>query len=125
MVNTSMPSIALLSGINVGGNRKVPMATLRAVVENLGLTKVQSYIQSGNLVFEGQVNHTELEAAIEREFGFSVAVTLRSAEQWQAVIARNLYPQQAAADGSKVHVSFLDAVPAHLRRVRPQQTQPR
>lgn len=110
-----MPTIALLRGINVGGNRKVPMATLRAVAESLGLLRVQTYIQSGNLVFEGEMNRAELpimlERAIEREFGFSVAVTLRSAEQWQAIIARNPYPQQAEADGSKVHITFLDAAP--------------
>ncbi|TSA83169.1 DUF1697 domain-containing protein [Deinococcus detaillensis] len=106
-----MPTIALLRGVNVGGNRKVPMAALKAVAQSLGLTKVQTYIQSGNLVFEGETNRADLEAALEREFGFSVAVTLRSAEQWQVVIARNPYPEQAEADSSKVHVSSLDAIP--------------
>ncbi|AZI41659.1 DUF1697 domain-containing protein [Deinococcus psychrotolerans] len=107
-----MPTVALLRGINVGGNRKVPMIRLKAVAQSLGLTKVQTYIQSGNLVFEGQVSRSELEAAIEREFGFAVPVTLRSAEDWQAVTLHNPYLQQAEADGSKVHVTFLDAEPS-------------
>ena len=43
--------VALLRGINVGGNNKVPMADLRAVVASLGHTAVSTYIQSGNVLF--------------------------------------------------------------------------
>jgi uncharacterized protein (DUF1697 family) len=44
--------IALLRGINVGGNNKIPMADLRACLEELGLQNVRTYIQSGNVLFE-------------------------------------------------------------------------
>ncbi len=47
--------IALLRGINVGGHNKVPMADLRALCEgDLGWRDVESYIQSGNLVFRAR-----------------------------------------------------------------------
>ena len=106
-----MTSIALLRGINVGGNRKMPMPALKAVFESLGLTDVQTYIQSGNVVFAGTTTQTELEAAILQAFGFPVPVLLRSAAQWQSVVERNPYPLQAGADGSKVQVTFLAAEP--------------
>ena len=107
-----MASIALLRGVNVGGKRKVQAAALKAVANGLGLTNVQTYLQSGNLVFEGETSRAELEAALERALGFPVAVMVRSAEQWQSVIARNPYPLQAEADGSTVHVTFLGAEPS-------------
>ena len=46
--------IALLRGINVGGNNKLPMKELRALLEENGLKHVQTYIQSGNIVFQSE-----------------------------------------------------------------------
>jgi uncharacterized protein (DUF1697 family) len=91
--------VALLRGINVGGQRRVPMAELRAVAEGIGLTRVRTLIASGNLVFESEGEPDALEAtletAIEAEFGFPVDVVVRSAAQWQAYIAANPYPDEA------------------------------
>ena len=106
-----MPTLALLRGINVGGHRKVPMPALKSVFESLGLSKVQTYIQSGNVVFEGEMNQEPLEGALETAFGFPLSVALRTAEQWAGIIARNPYPLEAEQDGSKVHVVLLDAEP--------------
>ncbi|ULH14579.1 DUF1697 domain-containing protein [Deinococcus sp. KNUC1210] len=106
-----MTTVALLRGINVGGHHPVPMAALKSVFESLGLTHVQTYIQSGNVVFEGDIGRPALEAALLQAFGFPVAVLLRSAAQWQDIIGRNPYPLQAEADGSKVHLTLLDALP--------------
>ena len=57
--------VALLRGINVGGQRRVPMAELRAVAEELGLTGVRTLIASGNLVFEASAQSEDLEALLE------------------------------------------------------------
>ncbi|WP_293914466.1 DUF1697 domain-containing protein [Deinococcus sp.] len=103
--------IALLRGVNVGGHRKVPMLALRAVFESLGLKQVQTYIQSGNAVYAGQISREPVEAALEAEFGFAVAVLLRSAAEWADMTERNPYPLQAAQDGSKVQLALLDAEP--------------
>jgi uncharacterized protein (DUF1697 family) len=76
-----MKYIALLRGINVGGNNKVPMADLRECLEKLGLKNVQTYIQSGNVIFESdekdeaKLTH-DIEQAIETHFGFPVVVAL-------------------------------------------------
>lgn len=86
-----MRFIALLRGINVGGNKKVPMAELRAISEKLGFKNIHTYIQSGNLVFETQGGGPEiaakLETAIPKHFGFSVDVIVRSEKQWSRYLS--------------------------------------
>jgi uncharacterized protein (DUF1697 family) len=89
--------VALLRGINVGGGRKVPMAELRAVAEGLGLTKVRTLIASGNLIFEGDISEPEVEAAVERHFGFPVDIMVRTAAEWSAIVAANPFPHEAEA----------------------------
>jgi uncharacterized protein (DUF1697 family) len=74
-----MRYVALLRGINVGGRNKVPMARLKEVFQEVGHTKVRTYINSGNIIFESprlEVRDLsdELEAAIETEFGFPARV---------------------------------------------------
>lgn len=76
-----MTYVALLRGINVGGNNKIPMAELRACFEAAGFTAVRTYINSGNVLFESQAtDETQLvgacEAAIEKQFGFFVRVSV-------------------------------------------------
>lgn len=77
-----MKYVALLRGINVGGNSKVEMKQLKTTVENLGLESVKTYINSGNILFSDS-KHTPaqlvtlLEQAIEKQCGFSVRVLLR------------------------------------------------
>jgi uncharacterized protein (DUF1697 family) len=81
--------VALLRAVNVGG-RKVPMADLRKLVERLNFSEVQTYIQSGNLVFIGKGTAAAIEAKLEKaiaaEFGIEVPVIARTAEQWKAYL---------------------------------------
>jgi uncharacterized protein (DUF1697 family) len=77
-----MTYVALLRGINVGGNRKVEMAKLKRTFEQLGFTSVKTFIASGNVVFcEDSKTPSELtrqiESAIEQDFGLEVPVLLR------------------------------------------------
>lgn len=73
--------VALLRGINVGGNKKVDMTTLKTTFENAGAENVRTYINSGNVIFGDDRPAAELadtlEKAIETEFGFHVKVLLR------------------------------------------------
>ena len=104
--------VALLRGINVGGHRKVGMAALRALFADLGYQDVQTYIQSGNVIFRAYaVSLPDLGAALERGLGFPVGVALRSGTEWRQAMADNPYPFQADADGSKVHLALLNAEP--------------
>jgi uncharacterized protein (DUF1697 family) len=104
-------SIALLRGINVGGNRKIPMADLRAVFVAAGCERVTTYIQSGNVVFShrdppSEELATELSQHIERRTGFDVPVILRSARQLADLVDNSPYPD---AEPTKLFVTFLRA----------------
>ena len=108
---------ALLRGVNVGGHRKLPMARLRSLLTEQGLSGVRTYIQSGNAVFEaGQMGPDELKATIEGgisvEFGFDLSVIVVSQAEMAEVVAQNPYRTESATDGSKVHVMFLDKTTA-------------
>lgn len=81
-----MKYIALLRGINVGGNNKVPMSELRECFERAGFTNVSTYINSGNVLFESDETNAEslvgmCEIAIERQFGFAVVTMVISASE--------------------------------------------
>ncbi|GGJ51368.1 DUF1697 domain-containing protein [Deinococcus roseus] len=106
-----MTWIVLLRGINVGGNRKVPMKDLKAALEATGITGVKTYIQSGNVVLQSDLQRPDLLDSIQQllviRFGFVVTVVLRTAQEWQQVIAQNPFPDQT----DHLHVAFLGGVP--------------
>jgi uncharacterized protein (DUF1697 family) len=106
-----MTYVALLRGINVGGNNKVDMKQLEATFERAGLREVRTYINSGNVIFSSaarrpaQLRRT-LESAIESEFGFAVPTLLRNAPQVQSVVVA--LPETWANDAAaKTDVIFL------------------
>lgn len=79
----AMTYVALLRGINVGGNRKVPMKDLAALFECVGMERVRTYINSGNVIFRHAAQAPEqiahmLEREIEQEFGFAVDVLVKT-----------------------------------------------
>jgi len=98
---------ALLRGINIGPNKRISMSDLRSIVEGLGYTDVETYLQSGNVVFTPgkKGDHAErLSEAIEKETGHKVAVLVRTAKELAGVMAANPYP---VTDPTKVVVAFL------------------
>jgi uncharacterized protein (DUF1697 family) len=108
-----MPTfIAMLRGINVTGHKIIKMEALRASFAALGFKNVQSYVQSGNLIFEApNASIAGLSAKIEkkilRDFGHSVPVFLRTPKEMAEIIQRNPFPKDPAIDQSKLHVTFL------------------
>jgi uncharacterized protein (DUF1697 family) len=86
-----MKYVALLRGINVGGNSRVEMSRLKIVFENLGFSKVSTYINSGNVIFSNskqseKMTASKIEKAIETEFGFKVHVIVRSREYIEQIL---------------------------------------
>lgn len=82
--------IALLRGINVGGNNKVEMKKLKSSFEKLGFTNVTTYINSGNIIFEEKskklsVLADEIEAAIKTDFQLDIKVLIRSLTDIEAI----------------------------------------
>lgn len=105
-----MIRVALLRGINVGGQRKIQMSHLRAAFERAGAEHVRSYIASGNVIFVDerptQGLTDELEAAIEADFGFAVPVLLLSLDRMQRI--RDAIPPGWASDATmRADVWFL------------------
>jgi uncharacterized protein (DUF1697 family) len=102
---------ALLRGINVGGNKKVPMADLRAMVTTLGYDDPQTLLASGNLVFSAKMQSMTkleeiLEAATKEHIGVECSYLLRSADEWAKIVSSNPYPKQAYSDPSHLAVTF-------------------
>ncbi|MEU6812068.1 DUF1697 domain-containing protein [Streptomyces sp. NPDC046831] len=104
---------ALLRGINVGGNRKIPMAGLRALLEDLGHEGVRTYLQSGQAVFAAGGGDEEslaarLTEAIEERFGFTVDVIVRDHAYLRAVAEACPFPS-AELEGRQLHVTYFSA----------------
>lgn len=104
--------VALLRGINVSGQKLIKMETLRPSLTALGLTDVQTYIQSGNVVLTAPRSAPEalshkIQTAIAQDFGFEVAVIVRSAEQLGELLKRNPFLESPGVDAASLHVTFL------------------
>jgi len=92
-MNTSNGYLALLRGINVGGNNIIKMANLKACFETMGFTNVATYIQSGNVIFTSEeVDQLKLEAQIEKvlseTFNYSSRVVVVSHQQLKEVVEK-------------------------------------
>jgi uncharacterized protein (DUF1697 family) len=90
--------VALLRGINVAAQRKVPMADLRGLAADLGLGSPRTLIASGNLIFDSDEKRVPLEAVLEeglkRQFGFSVDVMVKEVDQWADYWAAKPFPAE-------------------------------
>ncbi len=96
------------------------MEELRNVYEILGLTHVETYVQSGNIVFDSEEENTiklakYIEAQIEQTFGFTTPVFIRSADDLQHIITGNPFLIRRNEDPTRLHVTFLYAFPADVR----------
>ena len=107
--------VALLRGINVTGRNKIPMADLRAMAEELGWENPETYIQSGNLVFEAHglpaALESALEAAITRKLALAIPVIVRAAAGWEAYVRGNPFPAAAEARANLLHLGLSKRAP--------------
>lgn len=99
---------ALIRGVNLG-NRRIAMQELRAIVEGLGHTDVETYLQSGNVVFAPSKKAPKdlvgsLSTAISDATGHDVPVVVRTGEELRDVVGGNPYPVD---DPTRVVVAFL------------------
>ena len=83
--------IALLRGINVGGKNIIKMADLKRCFEALGLSQVETYIQSGNVLFNSSAKATpkliaKIEKALSEAFSYTSSVVLVSAQQLAKIV---------------------------------------
>jgi uncharacterized protein (DUF1697 family) len=107
--------VALFRGLNVGGNNILPMTDLVALLENIGLRNVRTYVQSGNAVFQSEEEDTSLlsdriQAAIEESHGFEPQVLLLEPEAVEKAVGSNPFPE-AEQEPKTLHVYFLASSP--------------
>ena len=111
--------LALLRGINVGGKNITKMTELKACLENSGFDRVETFIQSGNVVFETRQKSTakltaQVDTAIEAAFGIDPRVVVLSRDRLKAVLADAPAAWRSRTDLRK-NIAFLrPAVPAAL-----------
>lgn len=103
---------ALLRGVNIGSNKRISMAALREIVAGLGHEDVETYLQSGNVVFtparaRGGELGAELGAAILAATGLEVGVVVRTGRELAEVVAGNPY---RVDDPTRLVVAFFGAV---------------
>ncbi|BBO33539.1 DUF1697 domain-containing protein [Lacipirellula parvula] len=108
--------IGFLRAVNVGGNSKIAMADLKALLVDLGFDDPRTLLQTGNLVFGAAKTsaaklETRLEQALTDEFGLATDVFVRTASEWSAAIAANPFPKAAADDPSHLVVMPLKKAP--------------
>lgn len=105
--------IALFRGINVGGKNLLPMKELAAILEAMRYENIQTYIQSGNVVFRskmtiGDISAAEISRQILEKKGFEPRVLLLKAQQLRDAIEGIPFP---SSDGKALHFYFLDSQP--------------
>ncbi|PYI55732.1 DUF1697 domain-containing protein [Paenibacillus flagellatus] len=108
--------VALLRGINVSGQKPIKMADLKRMFEEMGFARVQTYIQSGNVLFEAEGEaetiRREIERGIEESFGFEVTVVLRTTADMERVVRSCPFPADALKEGESLYVSLLADTPS-------------
>ena len=104
--------VALLRAVNVGGTGNLPMSELKTMCEAAGYTRVETYIASGNVVFESKESAKQVQARLEADLeayaGKPVGVLVRTATEMAAVLAANPFPGR---DSTRTVAVFLDSAP--------------
>ena len=109
--------IALFRGINVGGKNILPMKALVHMLQEIGLSNIRTYIQSGNVVFQSDRSDKpelldKIGIQIKNRFGFRPQIVLLSAGELREAIRLNPY-QDSVSDPKSLHLYFLNARPVN------------
>jgi len=104
--------VALLRGINVGGNKLIKMTELSRIFTSLGLKNVKTYIQSGNVLFDSSKTDSialtkQIEKGLRQAVGFEVPVVLRTVRELEGIVKLNPFAKIRANADAKLYVSFL------------------
>jgi uncharacterized protein (DUF1697 family) len=112
--------LALLRGVNVGGNATVGMAALKSALSTASFTDVRSYINSGNLIFSSSQTNTgqlalEIETVIAATFGFHVDVAVFTQSEWTEIITAA--PKWWGHDDTRKHNLLVMLRPSNMDEV--------
>jgi uncharacterized protein (DUF1697 family) len=111
--------VSILRGINVSGQRLIKMSALKELYKDLGLLNVQTYIQSGNLVFQYKhVDQHELGLTISKKilynFGFAVPAIILKMNDLKRIIENNPYLYDQKKEIARLHVTFFSKKPERI-----------
>lgn len=110
--------VALLRGINLGGNKLVKMSSLCEVAASIGCREARTLLNSGNLMFTAPPRatpaalETKLSAATAKALGVEAQVFVRTAAEWRDLIAANPFRAEATRDPARLLMFALDAAPS-------------
>ncbi len=107
--------VAFLRAINVGGH-VVKMDALRRLFEEMGLSDVETFIASGNVVFssfeDAPALEDQIEARLHAALGYKVAAFVRSAPELAVIAAHRPFPIAEPAAAASLYIGFLHAPPS-------------
>ena len=108
--------ISMLRGINVGGYKKIKMEVLKQLYLELGYTNVQTYIQSGNVIFRTKDSNTaNLEKRISKQIldvsGLEVPVLVLELDEMKRIVENNPFTLDSTKNAASFHVTFMSAIP--------------
>ena len=114
--------VALLRGINVGGNKKVPMAVLKKTLEGMGYKNVATLLASGNVIFDStQTDKKTLTATLEKElqkkFGFTIPVILRTLEEIRKLKKADPFKGISVTPDTRLYVTFVGEKPKSTLKI--------
>jgi len=108
--------ISMLRGINVGGHKKIKMDTLKQLYVELGYTNVQTYIQSGNVIFQTQdIDAVNLAKSIAKQIlevtGLEVPVLVLELDEMKRIVENNPFNLDSTKNTASFHITFLSETP--------------
>lgn len=111
--------IALLRAVNVGGKNSIKMIDLRKVLSQNNYMDIQTYIQSGNIIFKHKEKDKEkisqnLHEIIKQNFNLDIPVFVYSYRDFLELTATNPFNEESKTEPTKVLVSFILKTPATL-----------
>jgi len=108
--------ISILRGINVSGQKKIKMVDLKTLYKKIGFQDIQTYIQSGNVIFNSEQTDKKgiiekIEEKISKQYGFTIPVRLLEIQELKEVFSNNPFLNNRNEDINKLHVTFLKEEP--------------
>ncbi len=108
--------IVFLRGINVSGQKKIKMADLRTMLEKLDFQKVETYIQSGNIVLKSRLSNGEevaetIKTGISDSFGFDVPVLVKTYGELKSIFENNPFTDLSDIENKRVYFALLKEAP--------------
>lgn len=108
--------ISILRGINVSGHHIIKMEALRQLYTDIGFVNIETYIQSGNVVFqfkktEANLLESKIKKAITNKLKFDVPILVKELSEFKQIVENNPFILNKAIDLAHLHITFLSAKP--------------